>query len=693
MNIIITIKASILIMIRTTLFISLLAIFIINPIFAQVPGQPTAIIGNTTVCAGSTQTYSVTPVSGASPSSYSWTFPSGWVGASSLNYINITSVGTIGGIVSVTAGNSFGSGQAQTLTVSIITAPAQPGSIFGNASFCPNNIATYSVTAVTGATSYSWSLPSGWAGTSATNSISTTTGTTGGTISVTANNSCGSSVARTLAVMPLTSPTQPGAVIGNTTMCAGTSQNYSISPVTGITSYLWTMPTGWTGTSTATSISAVAGTSGNISVSTYNGQCYSIPRTIAVTVTSIPNPPASISGLDSLCAGSVLTYYASPVSNATSYNWTLPTGWSGSSTTDNISITTGNSTGIIKVTASNNCGTSAAFSYTVKVTLPPTQPTSIIGNSNFCSGSAAQSYYISSLAGATSYVWSLPSGWSGTSTTDSITVTPGSIGGAITVKGLKGACMGQVQVLNITISSVPAQPSAIAGTLSICENSTHTYNITSVTNATSYIWTKPSGWTGTSTTNSIILTSNITSGNITVAAINSCGTGSSQILSITVNPLPAIPVITGAAGNVLTSSAPYGNQWYINGAIISGDTNTTYTASIGGVYSVVVTNNNGCSSASIGYDNTGINELIFDKLITLFPNPAREFVTISINTEGIEGFAIITNVLGENIRSINLKEINGNTKYSFDIKELDRGIYFITIQLKGRVITKKFIVE
>jgi gliding motility-associated-like protein len=41
--------------------------------------------------------------------------------------------------------------------------------------------------------------------------------------------------------------------------------------------------------------------------------------------------------------------------------------------------------------------------------------------------------------------------------------------------------------------------------------------------ATSYIWTLPSGWSGTSTTNSINTTSGTTSGNITVVAVaNGC---------------------------------------------------------------------------------------------------------------------------------------------------------------------------
>ena len=63
---------------------------------------------------------------------------------------------------------------------------------------------TYNATAVTGATSYTWSRPTGWIGTSTTNSITLTAGTTGGTLAVVANaNDCSSPAATlTLVIVP-----------------------------------------------------------------------------------------------------------------------------------------------------------------------------------------------------------------------------------------------------------------------------------------------------------------------------------------------------------------------------------------------------------------------------------------------------------------------------------------------------------
>ena len=83
-----------------------------------------------------------------------------------------------------------------------------------------------------------------------------------------------------------------------------------------------------------------------------------------------------------------------------------------------------------------------------------------------------------------------------------------------------------------------------------------------------------------------------------------CVSPVSASLTVTVNPLPQIPVITASTqtsfcegGSVLlTSSATTGNQWYKDNILIPGATAKTYTASTSGIYTVAVTNTNGCIS-------------------------------------------------------------------------------------------------
>lgn len=85
----------------------------------------------------------------------------------------------------------------------------------------------------------------------------------------------------------------------------------------------------------------------------------------------IPAAPASVSGPASVCSGSSSFYQVPAVVGATSYNWTLPAGWSGTSVMDTITTVAGTTGGIISVTASNACGTSAAATYTVTVIASP----------------------------------------------------------------------------------------------------------------------------------------------------------------------------------------------------------------------------------------------------------------------------------------------------------------------------------
>jgi hypothetical protein len=113
------------------------------------------------------------------------------------------------GNVSVRANNACGSGPERTLSVTALKVPSQPATITGEATVCSGSTQIYNVSAVSGANSYTWVLPSGWTGSSTTTSLTATAGTSGGTVSVTASNACGTSTARTVNVSVVTTPAQP----------------------------------------------------------------------------------------------------------------------------------------------------------------------------------------------------------------------------------------------------------------------------------------------------------------------------------------------------------------------------------------------------------------------------------------------------------------------------------------------------
>lgn len=101
------------------------------------------------------------------------------------------------------------------------------------------------------------------------------------------------------------------------------------------------------------------------------GSCASSRTTSAITVTANPPATPTITGASSLCPGGTSTYTATSISGAT-YVWTLPSGWSGSSTSNSISVTAGSTAGTISVTATNTCGTSAAGTKVVTLYSLPT---------------------------------------------------------------------------------------------------------------------------------------------------------------------------------------------------------------------------------------------------------------------------------------------------------------------------------
>ena len=620
------------------------------------PATPGTISGNTSICSSSSNTYSITAVSGAT--SYTWTLPSGWTGSSTSSSITATA-STTSGNISVTANNSCGSSAAKTLAVTVNSIPSTPGTISGNATICSGSSNTYSITAINGATSYTWTLPSGWTGSSTSNSITATANTSGGNITVTANNTCGSSSAKTLAITVNSIPATPGIISGNTSICSTSSNTYSITAISGATTYNWTLPSGWTGTSTTNSINTIAGTtSGNISVTANNTCGSSAAQTLAVTVSSVPGSPGIISGDTNICQSSSHSYSIATINGATSYTWTLPSGWSGSSATNSISATAGSNGGNISVTANNGCGSSPVKSLSVTVNISAPVIAGIITGDTMVCDSSLNTYSIIPVSDATSYTWTLPNGWNGSSNTNSISTVVINTSGNITVMANNSCGSSAASTLNVTISGGSAlpQPGLISGDTIICQGSTNTYSITAVSGATSYIWSLPNGWTGTSTTNSIEVTANITSGNITVSAKNDCGLSAIQTLVVTVNTAPTMPnSITGNTSICAASSNTF------NVAVVNGATSYTWTLPSGWT---------GISSTnSINTTASTLSGNITVTADNACGSSAAQTLAISVNTVPNTPGMISgdTSVCASGSNTYSIAAVNGATSYTWTL--------------------------
>jgi len=162
----------------------------------------------------------------------------------------------------------------------------------------------------------------------------------------------------------------------------------------------------------------------------------------------------------------------------------------------------------------------------------------LTGSNTICNGTTV-TYTIDPVANATSYQWTLPAGATGTSTSTSIAVTFGSTYtvGNLCVKAVNGACLSASTCLTITpFTAVPATPGVITGPVTIAPNTTKTYTIVPVVNATSYAWTTPANATlvsGQGTTSATFdFGLGYTTGAITVKANNCKGNSATRSLSV-----------------------------------------------------------------------------------------------------------------------------------------------------------------
>ena len=634
------------------------------------PSIPSSISGNTSVCAvGGAQTYSISSVSGAT--SYTWTLPSGWTGSSTGTSISATpGTSAASGNISVTANSSCGSSSARTLYVTVSTSPTAPTSISGTTTICSGSSTT--LTASGGSTGsgctyqwYSGGCGSGSVlGTGQSITVSPTSNTTYYVRRV-STSPCSTTTNCTSVTVTINAvPSQPSTITGTTPVCANSgAKTYSISAVSGATGYTWSVPSGWTINSgqNSTSISVTPGAnaqSGNISVTASNSCGSSTVRTYSVTVNAVPSQPGTITGTTSVCAGSgAQTYSISAVSGATSYTWTLPSGWSGSSTGTSISAmpTSSAQSGNISVTANNSCGSSTTRTLSVTVSTVPAQPGTISGSTSVDAGSGAKTYSISAVSGATSYTWTLPSGWSGSSTSTSISATPTSSAqsGNIKVTANNNCGSSSERTLYITVNTPtppPSQPGTISGTTSVCAGSgAQTYSISGVSGATSYTWTLPSGWSGSSTGTSISATptSSAQSGNISVTANNSSGSSPARTLSVSVSIQPTAPTsINGtttislgqsttltATGGSTGSSCTY--QWYSgscgSGSVlgtgqsitVSPTSNTTYYVRRVGTSPCNITTNCAMQSVTVSSPCKDVTPLLYTHWNQCLPYNAK----------------------------------------------------------------------
>jgi hypothetical protein len=269
---------------------------------------------------------------------------------------------------------------------------------------------------------------------------------------------------------------------------------------------------------------------------------------------SLPDAAGLISGIQNPCQGQTsVTYTVPTITNATSYTWTLPAGITGTSTTNSITVSYSRTvaSGNIIVKGHNEWGDGTMSSLVITVSPLPSDAGTISGSTSVCQGESAVTYSVPAIENATSYIWALPSGVSGTSSTNNISVNYGktSISGNITVKGHNGCGDGIVYVLPITVNQLPV----VSGTDKsvICGDPVSLYATTDYTGSGNliYKWTPTTGLNNDAIVNpTSTVTSDITY-TVTITTPNGCLASANIKVSILPMTKPEIGIVGVSSSN------------------------------------------------------------------------------------------------------------------------------------------------
>jgi hypothetical protein len=377
--------------------------------------------------------------------------------------------------------------------------------------------------------------------------------------------------------------------------CAGIERTIQVNPNPLVNSYTYSISgTGWTASGSGTSVvvRANAGSpSATLSV-VANGFCgNSSPASLTLAAPVAGTLPAVPSALQlptsSHCTSSSAVYRIDTVAGVR-YLWSVSgNGWSVLSNTNSYAtIVSGsnNNTAAIFVTARNNCGTSSSVPTLVRAGTPP----NFSGGANnpvSCPG-VQQRIVVLPVLGAVSYTWSLPVGWTGSSDSTVLVVTPtaGAQAGQISVVA-NNAC-GTNTSLNILVG--PALANTITPVINPnpatqdpqCLNSAKVFWATTggvISPSAIYSWSTPSNWglSDISTldakldTIQLVASSGARSGLLSVSISDGASCGSS-----TVNLRTGDQFAPGRiTGPILLCPDPGLQQYDISG----GSSATTYT--------------------------------------------------------------------------------------------------------------------
>ncbi|WP_299761107.1 S8 family serine peptidase [uncultured Pontibacter sp.] len=149
-------------------------------------------------------------------------------------------------------------------------------------------------------------------------------------------------------------------------------------------------------------------------------------------------------------------------------------------------------------------------------------------------------------------------------------------------------------------------------------------------------------------------------------------------------------------GKELISSQPEGNQWYLDGQPLEGAIGQRFTPTLNGQYSVI-TFKEGCvsdMSLAYRYELESAERNVGPELM-VFPNPSADGkFSYTVETATPENLTLtVVDLLGKQLYSASVKQINGQYKGVFDLSKHSNGLYIVRLQHGDKVYTSKIMIR
>jgi len=150
-------------------------------------------------------------------------------------------------------------------------------------------------------------------------------------------------------------------------------------------------------------------------------------------------------------------------------------------------------------------------------------------------------------------------------------------------------------------------------------------------------------------------------------------------------------VLSDLGNGTLSSSYVDNNQWFKDGIVIPGANGQNYTPVESGVYKVEVSFGSCVSSAERTVTITGIEDEDLSGLLTFYPNPVEDVLTVKFNSQDLLNPSIV-DMMGRELGTLTMKPQDHGFVGTFDFRSHPGGIYLLKVSDKGgKVISKRII--